>query len=103
MYVYVGCNQNFITLQALLIAITADFIPILVHRYETNRDMVCSQYPWPSCDITGNEYQFDAGYLDASIQRFSVEEVFREVKEANPDAIVPNIGVYRLRAYLNGK
>ena len=86
-----------------MIAITADFIPLLVHRYETNRDVLCSQYNWPSCAITGNEYQFDAGFLNATIQQFRIKDVFEEVKRANPADTVPNIRVFQLKAYVNGK
>ena len=88
--------------QAILIAITAEFIPLLTYRINTNTDILCDNpnTTWPSCDIS-SEYSGYAGYLNStSVQYFNVSEMFDDIRQAHPNELVPNVAsVSSLNAY----
>ena len=87
--------------QAILIAITAEFIPLLTYRINTNTDALCSNATWPSCGIS-SEYSGYAGYLNStSVQYFNVRDMFDDIRQAQPSGeLVPNVAsVSSLNAY----
>ena len=85
--------------QAILIAITAEFIPLLTYRINTNTDALCSNATWPSCSIS-SEYSGYAGYLNStSVQYFNVRDMFDDIRQAHSET-VPNVAsVSSLNAY----
>ena len=88
--------------QAILIAITAEFIPLLTYRINTNTDALCAgpNTTWPSCDIS-SEYSGYAGYLNStSVQYFRVSDMFDDIRQAHQGELVPNVAsVSSLNAY----
>ena len=83
-----------------MIAITAEFIPLLTYRINTNTEALCSNSTWPSCSIT-SEYSGYGGYLNnTGVQYFNVKEMFDDIKLAQPGELVPNVAsVSSLPAY----
>ena len=105
----------FLRSQACLIAFTATFIPMLVHRFNGDAAFACQSHAWPSCTALsnhydGNEYYGQGGFLNSQIQNFEVKIVFDELRgyplnQSDPNTIttdaeiIPDVRLYKLRAY----
>lgn len=90
--------------QAILIGFTAEFIPLLTYRINTNTDALCTNATWPSCGIT-SEYSGYGGYLNTtSVQYFNVREMFDDIRQAQEGELVPNVAsVSSLPAYFGDR
>lgn len=98
-----------------MIAFTATFIPMLVHRFNGDAAFACQTHAWPSCNLFtnyygGNEYYAQGGFLASQIQDFRVKAVFDELRgfplnQSDPNTItadseiIPDVRLYELTAY----
>lgn len=101
--------------QACMIAFTATFIPMLVHRFNGDAAFACQSHAWPSCNAFsnhygGNEYYGQGGFLASQVQDFSIKAVFDELRgfplnqsDLNTitadSEIIPDVRLYELTAY----
>lgn len=109
------CSLVLLPSQACMIAFTATFIPMLVHRFNGDAAFACQTHTWPSCNslnnyYDGNEYYAQGGFLASQIQDFSIKAVFDELRgfplnQTDPNTIItdseviPDVRLYELKAY----